>query len=206
MARRCSSGASAGSPDLGRWQRCQANEAERPTRTGGRIPDLVCTYRRRAAISQAGRTPLCHRARTALRPLHAPRPEAYSGMSNPGSMTCERPWSSRVLVVALCGAAGPRRRPAQGGAGAGAVRDRRRPEGPLEGGDLPLGEGRRARSDLRRRLQQPGHRLRARGACSTRPARPTTRRSQLDPNNISIRQNYDFFKEINDRASRRTTR
>src|SRR5512133_1771409 len=29
---------------------------------------------------------------------------------------------------------------------------------------------------------------------------------ELDPNNTSIRQNYDFFKEINDRASRRTTR
>jgi Tfp pilus assembly protein PilF len=29
---------------------------------------------------------------------------------------------------------------------------------------------------------------------------------ELDPKNISIRQNYDFFKEINDRASRRSTR
>jgi len=29
---------------------------------------------------------------------------------------------------------------------------------------------------------------------------------ELDPNNASIRQNYEFFKEINDRASRRTTR
>jgi Flp pilus assembly protein TadD len=29
---------------------------------------------------------------------------------------------------------------------------------------------------------------------------------ELEPNNASIRQNYDFFKEINDRASRRTTR
>ena len=29
---------------------------------------------------------------------------------------------------------------------------------------------------------------------------------ELDPNNVSIRQNYEFFKEINDRASRRTTR
>ncbi len=29
---------------------------------------------------------------------------------------------------------------------------------------------------------------------------------ELDPKNVSIRQNYDFFKEINDRASRRTTR
>jgi Tfp pilus assembly protein PilF len=28
----------------------------------------------------------------------------------------------------------------------------------------------------------------------------------LDPKNASIRQNYEFFKEINDRASRRTTR
>jgi Tfp pilus assembly protein PilF len=29
---------------------------------------------------------------------------------------------------------------------------------------------------------------------------------ELDPKNVSIRQNYEFFKEINDRASRRTTR
>ncbi len=29
---------------------------------------------------------------------------------------------------------------------------------------------------------------------------------ELEPNNVSIRQNYEFFKEINDRASRRTTR
>ncbi len=28
----------------------------------------------------------------------------------------------------------------------------------------------------------------------------------LEPKNASIRQNYEFFKEINDRASRRTTR
>jgi Tfp pilus assembly protein PilF len=29
---------------------------------------------------------------------------------------------------------------------------------------------------------------------------------ELDPKNTSIRQNYEFFKEINDRASRRRTR
>ncbi len=29
---------------------------------------------------------------------------------------------------------------------------------------------------------------------------------ELDPKNVSIRQNYEFFKEINDRASRRNTR
>ena len=33
-----------------------------------------------------------------------------------------------------------------------------------------------------------------------------TKALQLDPNNISIKQNYDYFKELNDRASRRTTR
>jgi Flp pilus assembly protein TadD len=30
--------------------------------------------------------------------------------------------------------------------------------------------------------------------------------TQLDPNNAFIRQNYDFFKEINDRANRSTPR
>jgi Tfp pilus assembly protein PilF len=29
---------------------------------------------------------------------------------------------------------------------------------------------------------------------------------ELDPKNVSIRQNFEFFKEINDRASRRSTR
>ena len=29
---------------------------------------------------------------------------------------------------------------------------------------------------------------------------------ELDPKNASIRQNYEFFKEINDRASRRNSR
>jgi Tfp pilus assembly protein PilF len=29
---------------------------------------------------------------------------------------------------------------------------------------------------------------------------------ELDPKNASIKQNYEFFKEINDRASRRNTR
>jgi Tfp pilus assembly protein PilF len=29
---------------------------------------------------------------------------------------------------------------------------------------------------------------------------------ELDPKNAAIRQNYEYFKEINDRASRRTTR
>jgi Tfp pilus assembly protein PilF len=33
-----------------------------------------------------------------------------------------------------------------------------------------------------------------------------TRALELDPNNVSIKQNYDYFKEINDRASRRTPR
>jgi Tfp pilus assembly protein PilF len=30
--------------------------------------------------------------------------------------------------------------------------------------------------------------------------------SRLDPNNSFLRQNYEFFKEINDRASRRTAK
>jgi len=32
------------------------------------------------------------------------------------------------------------------------------------------------------------------------------RAAQLDPKNTYVRQNYEFFKEINDRASRRNTR
>jgi Tfp pilus assembly protein PilF len=33
-----------------------------------------------------------------------------------------------------------------------------------------------------------------------------TKALALEPNNVSIKQNFDYFKEINDRASRRTTR
>jgi Tfp pilus assembly protein PilF len=33
-----------------------------------------------------------------------------------------------------------------------------------------------------------------------------TKALELDPTNVSIKQNYDYFKELNDRASRRTTR
>lgn len=29
---------------------------------------------------------------------------------------------------------------------------------------------------------------------------------ELEPNNVSIKQNYDYFKELNDRASRRSSR
>ncbi len=33
-----------------------------------------------------------------------------------------------------------------------------------------------------------------------------TKALEIEPNNVSIKQNYDYFKELNDRASRRTTR
>ena len=33
-----------------------------------------------------------------------------------------------------------------------------------------------------------------------------TKALALEPNNVSIKQNFDYFKELNDRASRRTTR
>ena len=36
---------------------------------------------------------------------------------------------------------------------------------------------------------------------STRRARRTKRRSRLEPNNTQVRQNYELFKEINDRTS-----
>ena len=52
------------------------------------------------------------------------------------------------------------------------------------------------------RLQQPGASPTSRRASWTRPARPTRRRSQLEPNNALIKQNFDLFKEINDRTGR----
>src|SRR4029078_3453321 len=45
---------------------------------------------------------------------------------------------------------------------AGRVRHQGRPERPVERGAVSLGKGDAARPDLRRRLEQPGHRLRAR--------------------------------------------
>ena len=51
-----------------------------------------------------------------------------------------------------------------------------------------------------------GDRIRARRASSRRRGRRTRRRSHSIPKNILIRQNYDLFKEINDRAKRRNDR
>ena len=39
-------------------------------------------------------------------------------------------------------------------------------------------------------------------ATSPRPVKPTRRAMQLEPNNALIKQNYDLFKEINDRTGR----
>ena len=60
--------------------------------------------------------------------------------------------------------------------------------------------------DLRCRLQQSGGGLRARGAVREGAQGLRHGDLELDPKNASIRQNYEFFKEINDRASRRNTR
>ncbi len=50
-----------------------------------------------------------------------------------------------------------------------------------------------------------GDRLRARGTFEE--ARKAYEKAvQLDPKNMMIRQNYDLFKEINDRAKRRNDR
>ena len=58
------------------------------------------------------------------------------------------------------------------------------------------------RSDLRRRAQQSGDRLRARRASSTRRASAYEKALELEPNNTFIKQNYELFKEINDRTTR----
>ena len=48
------------------------------------------------------------------------------------------------------------------------------------------------------------HRATSTRGSSRRRRRRTRRRSQLDPKNLLIRQNYDLFKEINDRTKRRS--
>ena len=51
-----------------------------------------------------------------------------------------------------------------------------------------------------------GDRLRAARATSTRRAKAYEKAVELDPKNLLIRQNYDLFKEINDRTKRRRDR
>ena len=89
---------------------------------------------------------------------------------------------------------------------AGGIRHQGGAERALERGDLPLGEGGRDRSHLRGRLEQP-----RRSATSTKDKFDEARKAYekavaLDPKNLLIRQNYDLFKEINDRAKRRNDR
>ena len=69
---------------------------------------------------------------------------------------------------------------------------------------LPLAESDRARSDLRRRPGTTSRSPTSTRASSTRRRRPTRRPLELDPKNLMIRQNYDLFKEINDRTKRRS--
>ena len=72
----------------------------------------------------------------------------------------------------------------------------------VEGSPLPLEERGRDRSDLRRGVEQPGHRLRAQRAVRRSTKVAYEKALELEPKNVLIRQNYDLFKEINDRANR----
>ena len=70
---------------------------------------------------------------------------------------------------------------------------------------VPLGAGGGDRSDLRGRVEQPRDRLRAEGKFDE-AQKAYEKALELEPNNIVIRQNYDLFKEINDRTKRRGNR
>ena len=83
---------------------------------------------------------------------------------------------------------------------AGRIRHQRRAARPLARGDLPLGEGDRARSHLRRRVQRPGIAYEHEGQLD-KARKAYEKAIELDPNNTQIRQNYELFKEINDRTS-----
>ena len=54
-------------------------------------------------------------------------------------------------------------------------------------------------------VEQPRDRLRARGTFEE-AKQAYEKALQLDPKNLLIRQNYDLFKEINDRTKRRGAR
>ena len=62
------------------------------------------------------------------------------------------------------------------------------------------------RSDVRRRVEQPRDRATSSRATSTRREKAYEKALELDPKNLLIRQNYDLFKEINDRTKRRRDR
>ena len=96
------------------------------------------------------------------------------------------------------------RRPLRGQR-AGRVRHQGGAERSLEGSRLPLGEGRQidptyaaAWNNLAVAFEQQGNFDKAREAYE--------KAVELDPKNLLFRQNYDLFKEINDRTKRRRDR
>ena len=84
--------------------------------------------------------------------------------------------------------------------GAGRIRHQRRAARPVARSHLPLGKSRRDRPHLRRRVQRPGDRVRARRS-ARQSAQGVRAALELDPNNAQVRQNYELFKEINDRTT-----
>ena len=103
--------------------------------------------------------------------LAAYRNGRYSGWTCHVSPSCCRAGGARVLC-----ACGFRWRCAITGQGAGRLRHQGRAERPLERGDLPLAEGGRDRSHLRRRRGTTSPSRTSTRAISTRPRRPTRRR------------------------------
>ena len=81
----------------------------------------------------------------------------------------------------------------------------RRAAGTVARGDLPVGARHADRSDLRRRrYNNLAIALRARRRSREGARRRMKRRWSSSPNNAYIKQNYELFKEINDRTTRRT--
>ena len=81
-----------------------------------------------------------------------------------------------------------------------------RAERSLEGSDVPLGEG---GADRSRRTPEAWNNLAIGYEHQGRfdeADKAYQNALKLDPKNVSIRQNYDLFKEINDRTKRRRDR
>ncbi len=100
------------------------------------------------------------------------------------------------------GAARLGRRAAQARPRAGRVRHRRRPEGTVEGGDVPLGEGRRARPPVRRPPTTTSPSPTSTRGSSTRRGRPTRRRSNSSRTTCpSVRTTSSSRKSMTARAA-----
>ena len=105
-----------------------------------------------------------------------------------------------VCALVAAGGAGLTADERSGRQGAGGVRHRSVPQRPVAGSDLPLGARSRDRSLYAAAWNNLGIAYEHEGMFDK--ARDAYERAlDLEPNNMMIQQNYDLFREINDRIN-----